>query len=1399
MATFSARDKQILIQKIKEHLGIQLEKFQISFSYENIFRSALKTNNAIMILGDYGKSSLVSKMINQNFNLFDDNKASYLTNFTNKQDSQRCKISNTNRIFKYNPNNLIHLYGSVFGSNNKITKEWENSIFLENLRTSLINPEETWFIFDGPIKSEWIEDFNSLFDDNRVICLASGERINVPFCFKFIFETRDISEATPATLTRMYLIKIDRNDSMQIFNNNLDSLNLSNEVKENSTIQNSNLLSNQHESLINLEKLLSCTNTVIFEGQCGSGKKTIIKSLNSNFTICYLNSLLSFKDKDGIVCVENFENASESLKEQVREFWEYGTVGNFKFSNLKIICCIDKSISDLERIPRIFLKPIEQIETFIEKQLDCPEFKQLDEDNFSIMYRFISFFSKTLNLSVGSISKYIKLIDLQFVLSNNIALQDLLYFIFEILYDKSESCKKYLEKLSNHVVNRLFFDIETGFKKSSEYNSLNIVQSKLHFSLFRNTNVTLKGPRLCGKRTLVSQTIEKIKKKSIQNIKEIKVLAWDMPEQILSMDYQLDEQFNYVFILLENSNFINMKFLSEHSIELNLNYLGLHLDISKIFKNENLMNSIIPLNLVKTDQVLTCKTLKLNTTVELSKPYDKAFEESIENLPKLVCFENFFKTVSFFYNFKSLNEVFKRNYEKRAEFLTKGIQSIEKFEKDALELESIIKNQKNKLSSKKSQLSETVKSLGIEKIHLEEIELTLKVEQDKMEEEMNFFEQKRKSVEVLLENAEKTLSESQKCISELSKSQLSEIKSMTNPPEVFRKTIEFAYYLLENTKIKPEWGFLQGYLKKDDFISKILCFKQSSIHDSDFIINHFLNLYKPENSKKVSKTCFALHNWIDSVIKYNVLLKDIIPLRSEVETLKNKLAISSDELNKKKADLEIVLNQTNEIVINKQLYEKESLEIEQKIQDLEAQLVLLEKIILNFESERERWKFIDFKSSIAYLLDSNNYLEFLNEIHIDHNTLSIPEFAELRKSFIEISMSSPSFKNTLTNSMFFKNDLLIKDVNCFDSSIYSLIKQINNRFLENNNNQSKTKLNACPTIIIQGNFINFYKAETYNFKMNPKFKIDRISNLEILENKLLEFLNTENCNLQCILDQQILLENERKMLLEEKSTIELYSSLNSLYDQINAIFIQEYGFQLYFTIFSELVSNLNLKNCQNLKQIQEFFQFTFQKQIDIDSKNILLLNETPDYSYFDVSEVNLYSFDYTFITDFNDIIFELQKIMKIDLEISAGSYENNSKIATLLSEQSNKTILVKNIQFLPTSVKTGTNRFIFIICKNETHSLMNNTRIVYLDKNASFELINKNLMKLMSINRTLTPNQEKLIKFHSLGVSHSLDFVLRDLEICLDNSDLSFEFLVETVYFSKLSINDQNLLKKEIH
>ncbi|XP_077915202.1 cytoplasmic dynein 2 heavy chain 1 isoform X5 [Halichoerus grypus] len=88
------------------------------------------------------------------------------------------------------------------------TREWSDGVLTNSARQVVREPQDvsSWIICDGDIDPEWIESLNSVLDDNRLLTMPSGERIQFGPNVNFIFETHDLSCASPATISRMGMI-----------------------------------------------------------------------------------------------------------------------------------------------------------------------------------------------------------------------------------------------------------------------------------------------------------------------------------------------------------------------------------------------------------------------------------------------------------------------------------------------------------------------------------------------------------------------------------------------------------------------------------------------------------------------------------------------------------------------------------------------------------------------------------------------------------------------------------------------------------------------------------------------------------------------------------------------------------------------------------------------------------------------------------------------------------------------------------------------------------------------------------------------------------------------------------------------------------------------------------------
>ncbi|KAJ3042257.1 Cytoplasmic dynein 2 heavy chain 1 [Rhizophlyctis rosea] len=88
------------------------------------------------------------------------------------------------------------------------TREWYDGVITSASRQAVKEPTDvhSWIVCDGDIDPEWVESLNSVLDDNRLLTMPNGERIQFGPNVNFIFETHNLKFASPATVSRMGMI-----------------------------------------------------------------------------------------------------------------------------------------------------------------------------------------------------------------------------------------------------------------------------------------------------------------------------------------------------------------------------------------------------------------------------------------------------------------------------------------------------------------------------------------------------------------------------------------------------------------------------------------------------------------------------------------------------------------------------------------------------------------------------------------------------------------------------------------------------------------------------------------------------------------------------------------------------------------------------------------------------------------------------------------------------------------------------------------------------------------------------------------------------------------------------------------------------------------------------------------
>lgn len=149
--------------------------------------------HGLMVVGDpyAGKSTVIKTLQDAMSNIKDD------PDFVNVQ------------TFFVNPKAITQnqLYG-VFDID---TQEWSDGVLAIKIRDCAESetPDRKWICFDGPVDAVWIENMNTVLDDNKKLCLTSGQIIKLKPTMTIMFQVDDLSQASPATISRCGMVLLE--------------------------------------------------------------------------------------------------------------------------------------------------------------------------------------------------------------------------------------------------------------------------------------------------------------------------------------------------------------------------------------------------------------------------------------------------------------------------------------------------------------------------------------------------------------------------------------------------------------------------------------------------------------------------------------------------------------------------------------------------------------------------------------------------------------------------------------------------------------------------------------------------------------------------------------------------------------------------------------------------------------------------------------------------------------------------------------------------------------------------------------------------------------------------------------------------------------------------------------
>jgi dynein heavy chain len=120
--------------------------------------------------------------------------------------------NNATRMCSMNPKAVTN--EQLYGVKDPVSDEWTPGVFASIWQkyNNRALKYTTWIVCDGPVDAIWIENLNTVLDDNKILTLANNDRIPMTENCKITFEVENLNNASPATVSRAGIIYVSQTD-----------------------------------------------------------------------------------------------------------------------------------------------------------------------------------------------------------------------------------------------------------------------------------------------------------------------------------------------------------------------------------------------------------------------------------------------------------------------------------------------------------------------------------------------------------------------------------------------------------------------------------------------------------------------------------------------------------------------------------------------------------------------------------------------------------------------------------------------------------------------------------------------------------------------------------------------------------------------------------------------------------------------------------------------------------------------------------------------------------------------------------------------------------------------------------------------------------------------------------
>uniref|UniRef100_A0A3B0MHE3 Dynein heavy chain, putative n=1 Tax=Theileria annulata TaxID=5874 RepID=A0A3B0MHE3_THEAN len=1180
-------------------------------------------------------------------------------------------------VVKFDPNSLdtCELYGYMDGD------DWIEGLIPKTLKS---NPDKDMYIvFDGDLKQEWVENLNSLLDDNRILTLSNGDRISLRDNVKIFLETDSLKDITPATVSRSTIVFFDcKINTNSLISSDIQPDSLVNELE--SFIIKCN---DSYESKF-LKKIPEqyVTNTIYLSQ--GLGSSDIINYLYSVLGENVQKNAIEDGSKRTIILVKDIHILNDtskwsSLCSIFRQMIKYKFFYRYlpeesewikiHLDGIVFVFCSTYECGNKCRLLSMLKEVVltdcsiefdefSQLKTFISHKYgremshhDLTAIKSLllkKHGGWLILKHLQSRFNDN-SLELIEQVKCICKVEINPETINNSVIkcksvEDTYNFIYlTLLYNESflyisgpsVSGKSFLSRIAS---TNLGFDFIEAHDMSKDDIVSIIISCGLNNKkcvIFINIDI------------VVDMKLYFIVKNMIS--KEYSVVLYDA---------RIRDFYDKNSISIPYDDFIN-----EFKMKINDN-------IRFIVTGNNIEHSLID-RLIKYN--MPC--ISYDEYVLMSHGM---IEDSKELIPDIynVCKEYVGDGfINYIFILKMTKHWYQISFEsnvKLLKHLNRGIDKIKLFKNNVDKMESSLNQTRCKLDQMNIESETKIKFLEIKRKDCEEKRKLAMELANSLKERKSILDHKKQMIKSQINNINPLIEKAKEDVENINKRSLEELKSMNNPPFIVKYTIETVSMILKNGR-KIQWDDAKKLLKSPDFITKIILYDIENMQENVYnMLKERLQISEWDVNRifKASKAAGPLAKWANSILICYEIYKQVIPLKNEIiqieeEYIRNENILSEQNL--------LISQSQNEIEQNQLDYEKNiqlSSKIQNEIEINQNELIVSKKVIDDLTNELLRWnkRVSDIENHNKYLLcistieaimpiyvslDYNTRTTFIQKCietlkkNFENYSFDIKSIFNIEKYIIErykklrhfvvldsseseytsliqgpysqVSCCDVNFIKVLNSVKSLSGSLLVKDIHCCDVNIKL---KILNEFKE----KVDVETDFTMYIISTNEYFGMNKCvnkcileSIYNRAIVLNMKLNSECFLEYTKNKIIDVLEPEIYSLYINSNKNI---DELNCRINDNETRLLDKLVDlDVFDPDFVKFIDEYK-----QVNEELDSSLN-----DLKKSYQIYEQA------IDSK--LPLIELLYYIYREIEELGnlnkLYCFDYNALFYFTKALY----------------------------------------------------------------------------------------------------------------------------------------------------------------